>query len=91
MTFKVINNAEGDLSTRGYQWAKSDVILYSDAELLFKIRINHGENYTDSLVDSLWDGHVPICQGDDGKIYAVLFYDTQTNSQPIYWSPVQHI
>ena len=91
MTFKVINDAEGDLAARGYRWAKADVFLYSDAELLSDIRINLGENYADSLTDTLWDGYVPICQGDDGKLYAVLFRDTQTNSQPIYWSHVEHI
>lgn len=87
MKFEIIDNRELDLAGKGYKWA--GVLREVDREVIDDIRHTRGENYADSLSDDLFDGHSPICRGDDGKLYTVLFDWGEDNPRPVFWSEVE--
>ena len=86
MKFEIIDNRELDLAGKGYKWA--DVLRQNDREVLNDIRRTRGENYVDSLSDDFFDGYSPICLGDDGKLYSVLFDFGGDVPRPVFWSKV---
>lgn len=89
MKFEIIDNRELDLAGKGYRW--SDAMLQYDKIVLDDIRHTHGEYYADSLSDDLFDGHSPICRGDDGKLYSVLFDFDGDASRPVLWFRVSRV
>ena len=86
MKFEKIDNRELDLRGKGYKW--SDAPLQYDKTVLDDIRRTRGENYADTLSDNLWDGYSPICRGDDGKLYSVLFDWGEDMPRPVFWCEV---
>lgn len=87
--FEIIDNRELDLAGKGYKW--TDDPLQFDHEVLDDIRRTRGENYADSLSDDLFDGYSPICRGDDGELYSVLFDFGGDAPRPVFWSKVSRI
>lgn len=87
MKFEIIDNRELDLTGKGYKWA--DDPLQFDREVLDDIRLTRGENYADALSDDLFDGYSPICRGDDGELYSVLFDWGKDVPRPVYWNKVE--
>lgn len=87
MKFEIIDNRELDLKGKGYKW--SDAPLQYDKTVLDDIRRTRGENYADSLSDDLFDGYSPICRGDDGELYSVLFDWGKDVPHPVYWNKVE--
>lgn len=87
MKFEIIDNRELDLKGKGYKW--SDAPLQYDKTVLDDIRRTRGENYADSLSDDLFDGYSPICRGDDGKLYSVLFDWGKDMPRPVFWCKVE--
>ena len=86
MKFEIIDNRELDLAGKGYKWANE--LEHFDREVLDDIRITRGENYADSLSDNLFDGYSPICCGDDGELYSVLFDFGGDAPRPVFWCKV---
>lgn len=86
MKFEIIDNRELDLAGKGYKWASA--LRQIDREVLDDIRRTHGENYVDSLSDDFFDGYSPICVGDDGELYSVLFDFSGDAPRPVFWSKV---
>lgn len=89
MKFEVIDNRGLDLTRKGYEWAVD--LTDCDREVLNDIRSTRGENYADTLCDELYDGFCPICRGDDGKYYTVLFDCGKDVPRPVFWSRVVRI
>lgn len=89
MKFEIIDNRELDLAGKGYKWA--DVLRQIDREVLNDIRRTRGENYVDSLSDDFFDGYSPICLGDDGELYSVLFDYGGDVPRPVFWSKVSRV
>lgn len=87
MKFEIIDNRELDLAGKGYK-RKNEQTQF-DREVIDDIRHTRGENYADSLSDDLFDGHSPICRGDDGKLYTVLFDWGEDDPRPVFWSEVE--
>ena len=87
MKFEIIDNRELDLTGKGYKWAHDP--MQFDREVLDDIRRTRGENYADSLSDDLFDGYSPICRGDDGELYSVLFDFGGDAPRPVFWSKVE--
>ena len=87
MKFEIIDNRELDLKGKGYKW--SDAPLQYDKTVLDDIRLTRGENYADALSDDLFDGYSPICRGDDGELYSVLFDFGGDAPRPVFWSEVE--
>lgn len=86
MKFEKIDDRELDLKGKGYKW--SDAPRQYDKAVLDDIRCTRGENYADTLSDNLWDGFSPICRGDDGKLYSVLFDWGEDVPRPVFWCEV---
>ena len=86
MKFEIIDNRELDLAGKGYKWANEPSQF--DRSVLDDIRRTRGENYADSLSDDLLDGYSPICRGDDGERYSVLFDFGGDVPRPVFWSKV---
>lgn len=86
MKFEIIDNRELDLAGKGYKWANEPTQF--DRAVLDEIRRTRGENYADSLSDALLDGYSPICRGDDGELYSVLFDFGSDAPRPVFWSKV---
>lgn len=89
MKFEIIDNRELDLAGKGYKWAS--VLWEVDREVLDDIRRTRGENYADSLSDDLLDGYSPICRGDDGEQYSVLFDFGGDVPRPVLWSKLNEM
>lgn len=87
MKFEIIDNRELDLTGKGYKW--SGAPLQYDKTVLDDIRLTRGENYADALSDDLFDGYSPICRGDDGELYSVLFDFGGDAPRPVFWSRVE--
>ena len=87
MKFEIIDNRELDITGKGYKW--TDDPTQFDREVLDDIRRTRGENYADSLSDDLFDGYSPICRGDDGELYSVLFDFGGDAPRPVFWSKVE--
>ena len=87
MKFEIIDNRELDLAGKGYKW--SGALRQIDREVLNDIRCTRGENYADSLSDDFFDGYSPICRGDDGELYSVLFDFGSDVLRPVFWSRVE--
>lgn len=86
MKFEIIDNRELDLAGKGYKWASA--LREVDREVIDDIRRTRGENYVDSLSDDLLDGYSPICRGDDGELYSVVFDYGGDAPRPVIWSKV---
>lgn len=86
MKFEIIDNRELDLAGKGYKWANEPSQV--DQAVLDDIRRTRGENYVDGLSDDLLDGYSPICRGDDGELYSVLFDYGGDVPRPVIWSKV---
>lgn len=82
MKFEIVDNRELDLASKGYKWANESTQV--DHAVLDDIRSSRGENY----VDGLLDGYSPICRGDDGELYSVLFDYGGDVPRPVIWSQV---
>lgn len=89
MKFEIIDNRELDLAGKGYKW--EDVLRQIDREVLNDIRSTRGGNYADSLSDVFFDGYSPICLGDDGELYSVLFDFGRDVPRPVFWSKVSRV
>ena len=82
MNFTIIDDRDLNLEKRGYQWAdKSQRIL--DVDYWNRQQTLHDENI-DNAIDSFTDGAYPICKGDDGKLYTVMFR-ADTHEDGTYW------
>lgn len=86
MKFEIIDNRELDLAGKGYKWANEPSQV--DQAVLDDIRRTRGENYVDCLSDDLLDGYSPICRGDDGELYSVLFDYGGDAPRAAIWSKV---
>ena len=86
MKFEIIDNRELDLAGKGYKWVNEP--LQFDRAVLNDIRRTRGENYAHSLSDDFLDGYSPICRGDDGELYSVLFDFGGDAPRPVFWSKV---
>lgn len=89
MKFEIIDNRELDITGKGYKWASEPKQF--DREVLEDIRRTRGENYADGLSDNLFDGYSPICRGDDGKLYSVLFDFGREAPRPVFWCKVEAV
>ena len=89
MKFEIIDNRELDLAGKGYKWAS--MLREVDREVINDIRRTRGENYVDGLSDDFFDGYSPICLGDDGKLYSVLFDFGGDVLRPVFWSEVSRV
>lgn len=89
MKFEIIDNRELDITGKGYKWTNEQKQF--DREVLDDIRRNRGENYADSLSDDLFDGYSPICRGDDGELYSVLFDFGADAPRPVFWCKVEAV
>ena len=86
MKFEIIDNRELDLAGKGYKWANA--LRQIDREVLNDICCTRGENYVDRLSDEFFGGYCPICLGDDGELYSVLFDFGGDAPRPVFWSKV---
>ena len=86
MKFEMIDNRELDIAGKGYKW--TDDPMQFDREVLDDIRRTRGENYADGLSDDLFDGFSPICRGNDGELYSVLFDFGSDAPRPVFWCKV---
>lgn len=86
MKFEIIDNRELDLAGKGYKWASA--LREVDREVIDDIRRTRGENYVDRLSDDFFDGYSPICLGEDGELYSVLFDFGGDAPRPVFWSKV---
>ena len=60
-----------------------------DERFFKELELRRGENYVENLKDSFYDGcFEPICQGIDGKLYAVLFEFDNDQRVPCIWRAV---
>lgn len=87
MTFKIINNEQGHMSLKGYRIV-SDAKTFWDKEVYETLVNNIGANSVDALFDDLYDGFNPICKGDDGRLYTVLFRHLDGEWVPFIWQEV---
>lgn len=89
MKFEIVDNRKLDLADKGYKWMNEPP--QTDHAVLDDIRRTRGENYVDGLSDDLFDGYSPICRGDDGELYSVLFDYGGDAPRPVIWSKVTKI
>lgn len=93
MKFEIINNNEGDLSHKGYKFAENSERMF-DEKLSIKLSRQISENFVYTLFDDFYDGFDPICEGEDGKTYMVLFvYEDfgDFEKKPFIWQEVERI
>lgn len=89
MKFEIIDNRELDLAGKGYKWVNE--LSQFDQAVLDDIRRTRGDNYADGLSDDLLYGYSPICRGDDGELYSVLFDFGGDVPRPVLWSKVERV
>ena len=89
MKFEIIDNRELDITGKGYKWTNDP--MQFDREVLDDIRRTRGENSADGLSDNLFDGYSPICRGDDGELYSVLFDFGREAPRPVFWCKVEAV
>ena len=88
MTFEIINNEQGHMSLKGYRFV-IDAETFWDKDVYAELARDIDINYVDALFDDLYDGFNPICRGDDGKLYTVLFrYFPDRGCVPFIWQEV---
>lgn len=92
MTFEIINNEQGHMSLKGYRFV-IDAERFWDKEIYEELASDIGVNYVDALFDDFYEGFEPICMGDNGKFYSVLFrYDFGTGEfKPFIWQEVEKV
>ena len=89
MKFEVINRDLGSLDYRGYVFSKNSNQVI-DNNLFEKLRAERGELFVENEKDNFYDGCFnPICQGDDGKLYAVQFVNVGDKEVPFIWQEVE--
>lgn len=88
MNFTVIDNQEGSLEDRGFRFIL-DAPRHWDQEYIDRLEYQ-SETLVDNLFDSFADGWLPVCQGGDGKLYAVYFHGPQFD-QPGIWHEVERM
>lgn len=88
MKFEIINNTEGHLSHKGYHFVANSERFF-DENLYKKLISDIGFNYVDKRFDDFYDGFEPICKGEDGKIYSVLFEYYGEGRIPFIWQEVE--
>ena len=72
MKFTIINSEKESLENRGYKFAKGSKRV-TDYGVLEKIEKLKGEDYAEELTERFIKEQEPICQGEDGEFYCVLF------------------
>lgn len=88
MKFEIVNNNQGHMSLKGYRMV-SDAERFWNKEVYETLVNDIGANYVDDLFDDFYDGFEPICKGDDGKLYTVLFrYSDDGEWVPFIWQEV---
>lgn len=89
MKFEIINNNEGNLEYKGYRFVASSE-RHFDVELEKTERIDRGNIFVDNKFDDFCDGYEPICKGEDGKLYSVLFlHYSDSEDKPFIWREVE--
>ena len=93
MKFEIINNNIGNLTMKGYCWKKDAKLMGWDKEYW-----NGQEQFYDENVDNAFDtfaeGNEPVCKGEDGKLYSVMFRvswheDGSYWYRPVIWQEVE--
>lgn len=72
MFFTIINSDRTPLEGRGYKLADESK-RFTDYELYEIIVKEKGEEYAQNLTQRFYEGMEPICMGEDGVFYTVLF------------------
>lgn len=90
MKFTIINNEQGHMSLKGYRIV-SDAERFWNKEIYNQLANDISVNYADALFDDLYDGFEPICKGEDGKLYTVLFQHINNEFKPFIWQEVKEI
>lgn len=88
MKFEVIDNKEGNLSHKGYHFVANSERIF-DENLSKKLTADRGFNFVDAKFDDFYDGFEPICKGEDGKTYSVLFVYDDEGMMPFIWQEVE--
>ena len=88
MKFEIINNKEGHLSHKGYHFIENSERFF-DENLLKELTADRGFNFVDTKFDIFYDGFEPICKGEDGKTYSVLFVYNNDEWVPFIWQEVE--
>ena len=88
MKFEIINNQEGHMSYKGYRFVKNSKRFF-DEKLLKKLTVFRGFNFVDAKFDDFYEGFEPICTGEDGKLYLVLFVYDDDEKLPFIWQEVE--
>lgn len=90
MKFEILNNGEGDLNFKGYKLVSSSTRMF-DNDLYNHLVAERGYNFVDRQFDRFYDGFEPICKGEDGEIYTVLFVYDDDEKKPFIWQKVKRI
>lgn len=95
MKFTIINNQEGHLSLKGFKLLENSN-RFIDNELYNKLKNERGENFVENLKDDFYEGFESICEGEDGKLYEVLFINSldennQLMETPFIWQEITKI
>ena len=90
MKFTIINNEEGHMSLKGYRFIL-DAQRFFDEKIYNKLAADININYADACFDEFYDGFEPICKGEDGKLYSVLFKYLDGEFKPFIWQEVEEV
>ena len=94
MKFEIINNKESNLTEKGYALKKDADRLMDLKYWNYQTNI-HGENI-ENAYDSFAEGHEPVCKGEDGKLYSVMFRVSEHEDgsywyRPVIWQEVERM
>lgn len=90
MKFEILNDGVGNLKYKGYQFVREADRIY-DEDLYKSLVAYSGYNFADSKFDDFYDGFEPICKGEDGRTYSVLFIYDENEKKPFIWQEVEKI
>ena len=94
MNFETINEKMIPMREKGYRW-QINAQLFMDDDYWHYQETVLDENI-DNAIDSFIDGWDPICRGDDGMIYSVMFRVSEHEDgsywyRPVMWQAVEQI
>ena len=89
MEFVIIDERDLNLKKRGYCWAENSQRFFDDDYWRYQqIVLDEDVNDIDNVIDSFADGTYPVCKGEDGKLYTVMFRVSEHEDGSYWYRPV---
>lgn len=86
MEFVIIDERDLNLKKRGYCWAENSQRFFDDDYWRYQQVVLDED--IDNVIDSFADGTWPVCKGEDGKLYTVMFRVSEHEDGTYWYRPV---